>query len=98
MGISDVQAMIEQVEGLLKGEGLSERAEVAIEKLLNVVEALCADKKALADEVERLRKELEQKKKNKTTAKASEENDGDNDQETNSDHSLEQRRKSRKKQ
>jgi len=91
MGISDVQAMIEQVEGLLKGEGLSERAEVAIEKLLNVVEALCADKKALADEVERLRKELEQKKKNKTTAKASEENDGDNDQETNSDHSSEQR-------
>ena len=55
--------MIEQVEGLLKGEGLSERAEVAIEKLLNVVEALCADKKALADEVERLRKELKQKKK-----------------------------------
>ena len=98
MGISDVQAMIEQVEGLLKGEGLSERVEVAIEKLLNVVEALCADKKALADEVERLRKELEQKKKNKTTAKASEENDGDNDQETNSDHSSEQRRKSRKKQ
>ena len=65
MGTSDVKAIIEQVEQLLAEEELSKRAEFAIHKLLNVVEALSADKKSLADEVERLRKQLEQKKKSK---------------------------------
>ena len=62
MGTSDVKAIIEQVEQLLAEEELSERAEFAIHNLLNVVEALSADKKSLADEVERLRKQLEQKR------------------------------------
>ena len=65
MGTSDVKAIIEQVEQLLAEEELSERIELAIHKLLNVVEALSVDKKSLADEVERLRKQLEQKKKAK---------------------------------
>lgn len=39
-----------------------------MEKLLNIVEALSADKNELAEEVQRLRKQLEQNKKDKTTA------------------------------
>ena len=68
MGTSDVKAIIEQVEQLLAEEELSERTELAIHKLLNVVEALSADKNSLADEVERLRKQLKLKKKAKTTS------------------------------
>lgn len=85
MGTSDVQAIIEQVERLLAEVELSERVEVAIQNLLNVVEALSVDKKALADEVDRLRKQLEQKKKAKTT---SSEHPTDNH-----DHSSEKRRR-----
>jgi hypothetical protein len=75
---------------LLAEEELSERIDVAIQELLNVVEALSGDKKSLADEVERLRKQLEQKKKSKTTSSS------DQDDKTvnrNSDHSSEQRRR-----
>ena len=62
---SDVKSIIEKVEQLLAEEELSERTELAIQELLNVVEALCADKKSLADEIERLRKQLEAKRKPK---------------------------------
>ena len=97
MGTSDVKAIIEQVEQLLAEEELSKRAEFAIHKLLNVVEALSADKKSLADEGERLRKQLEQKKKSKTTS-SKDDNDTPSDHDsTSSDHSSEKRRKSRKK-
>ena len=97
MGTSDVKAIIEQVEQLLAEEELSKRAEFAIHKLLNVVEALSADKKSLADEVERLRKQLEQKKKSKTTS-SKDDNDTPSDHDsTSSDHSSEKRRKSGKK-
>jgi hypothetical protein len=99
MGTSDVKAIIEQVEQLLAEEELSERTELAIHKLLNVVEALSADKKSLVDEVERLRKQLEQKKKAKNTNnsnKDAQDSSGDNDS-SGSDHSSEKRRKSRKK-
>jgi len=65
---SDVKSIIEKVEQLLAEEELSERTELAIQELLNVVEALCADKKSPADEVERLRKQLEAKKKAKNTS------------------------------
>ena len=96
MGTSDVKAIIEQVEQLLAEEELSKRAEFAIHKLLNVVEALSADKKSLADEVERLRKQLEQKKKSKTTS-SKDDNDTPSDHDsTSSDHSSEKRRKSKK--
>ena len=89
MGTSDVQMIIAQVEKLLAEEALSERVEAAIQKLLNVVEALSVDKKSLADEVERLRKQLEQKKKAKTTSDSGE--DEANNQ--NPDHSSEKRRR-----
>jgi len=93
MGTSDVQAIIERVDQLLAEEELSERVEAAIQKLLNVVEALSADKKSLADEVERLRKQLEQKKKAKTTSNS----DKDDNQDANSDHSSEKRRRKLRK-
>ncbi len=96
MGISDVQAAIAEVELLLNAEELSDRIELAIEKLLNVVEALSADKKALADEVERLRKKLDEKKKNKTTAKGEDQPD-DDAQDSDSNHSSEKRRRKRRK-
>ena len=99
MGTSVVKTIIEQVEQLLAEEELSELTELAIHKLLNVVEALSADKKSLADEVERLRKQLEQKKKSKNTNNSNKDDQdpsGDDDS-GNSDHSSEKRRKSRKK-
>ncbi|MCH2516276.1 MAG: transposase [Dehalococcoidia bacterium] len=97
MGTSDVKAIIEQVEQLLAEEELSERAEFAIHNLLNVVEALSADKKSLADEVERLRKQLEQKKKSKNTSSKDDKAPLSDDDSTSSDHSSEKRRKSGKK-
>ena len=60
--------MAQEEELLTKAGELPAVAEQAVEKLLNVVEALSSDKKASADEVERLRKQLDQKKKAKTTA------------------------------
>ncbi len=94
MGTSDVQAIIAQVELLLGEEELSEHVELAIQQLLNVVEALSADKKSLADEVDRLRKQLEQKKKAKTTSNR--DSDDDNSK-SNSDHSSEKRRRKLRK-
>ena len=94
MGTPDVQAIIEHVEQLLAGQELSDRVEAAIQKLLNVVEALSADKKSLADEVERLRKQLEQKKKSKTTGNKDKDDQSDNQ---DSDHSSEKRRRKQRK-
>lgn len=90
MGAADVPTIIEQVELLLAEEILSERVEAAVQKLLNVVEALSADKQSLADEVERLRKQLEQKKKDKTTSGGK---GDDQQQKSGSDHSSEKRRR-----
>ena len=94
MGTSDVQAIIGQVEQLLAEEELSDRVEAAIQKLLNVVEALSADRKSLADEVERLRKQLEQKKKAKTKSNSDRDDHADNQ---NSDLSSEKRRRKLRK-
>ena len=91
MGTSDVKAIIEKVEQLLAEEELSDKIELAIQELLNVVEALSADKKSLVDEVERLRKQLEQKKKAKNIRhgnKADQDSSGDDDSGT-SNHASE---------
>ena len=98
MGTSDVKAIIEKVEQLLAEEELSDKIELAIQELLNVVEALSADKKSLVDEVERLRKQLEQKKKAKNTSNSKKDGQGPagDDDRGNSDHSSEKRRKSKK--
>ena len=94
MGTSDVRAIIEQVDQLLAEQELSEAVEAAIQKLLNVVEALSADKKSLADEVERLRKQLQEKKKAKTTSNS---DDASDNHHSNSDHSSEKRRRKLRK-
>ena len=99
MDTSGVKSVIEEVERLLAEEELSERTELAIEKLLDVVETLCSDKNSLADEVERLRKQLDQKKKAKNTSNRNQ--DGQDtpaeDERASSDHSSEKWRKARNK-
>ena len=85
-----MQSILKQVEELLAKAGeLPAVVERAVGQLLNVVEALSSDKKALIDEVERLRKQLEQKKQAKTTADTNDEDD----QKANSDHSSEKHRR-----
>ena len=79
--------------GFTKGSERIWRAQ----ELLNVVEALSADKKSLADEVERLRKQLEQKKKSKNTSSKDDKDTASDEDSTSSDHSSEKRRKSGKK-
>jgi chromosome segregation ATPase len=92
----NVERVLKQVEQLLAQAGaLPEAAEEAVEKLLNGVEALSADRKELADEVQRLRQQLEQKKKAKTTAETNQ--DGDQPSPNDSDHSSEKRRRRRDK-
>lgn len=93
----DVIEVLKQVEELLAKAGdLSHEAQTAVEKLLNVVEALSADKNELASEVQRLRKQLDQKKRAKTTAEGLQ--DGDPTPPTgSSDHSSEKHRRKRSK-
>ncbi len=93
MSTTDLRAMMEQVERLLAEEELSERAEAAVRMLLNAVERLSADNRSLADEAERLRNQLEQKKKGKTTGKPGGNDSRGNDEQAKSDHSSEARRK-----
>jgi len=94
MVTAEIQAMLEQVEQLLREGQLSERIEQAIKKLLNAIEALTADKKSLADEVDRLKAQLEQKKKAKTTANRP---GDDHNQIPPADHSTEKRRRKRER-
>ena len=99
MAWTRLRGLGQKVEQLLAEAELSERTELAIQELLNVVEAFCADKKSLADEVERLRKQLEAKKKAKNTSNRNKEDrdtPGDDDS-ANSNHSSEKRRKSSNK-
>jgi hypothetical protein len=92
----DVKTILKQVEQLLATAGtLPQEVQQAIEKLLNVVESLCADRQSLTDEVERLRRELDKKKKAKTTSQQNQD-DGKNHQD-DSNHSSEDRRKRDKK-
>ena len=91
MSECDVQTILKQVEELLAEAGqLPAVVELAVEKLLNVVETLCSDRKELADEVERLRERLDKKKKAKTTTGARKDDDSSQD---NSSHSSDKRRK-----
>ncbi|MEZ6089092.1 MAG: hypothetical protein R3C05_13905 [Pirellulaceae bacterium] len=90
MGVDEVQFVMQQVDDLLKQAGpLPEEAVVAIEKLLNVVEALSQDRREMDRELERLGKKLQEKKNAKTTQHTDASNsqdDGDSDH--SSQHSL----------
>lgn len=69
MKLAEVEQILKDVAELLgSGSELPDAFELAVSKLLNLVEALCSDKRELMNEVERLRKQLEDKKRGKTTA------------------------------
>jgi len=94
MSGSNVSTILKKVEDLLSQAGsLPAEAEQAIAKLLNVVEALSADRSELAREVERLRRQLELKKKPKTTDSTDQD---DHNTKNGSDHSSEKRRESKR--
>ena len=62
----EVQQILKEVEMLLGDqEGLPEPVEAAVNRLLNLVESLCKDIEGLKGEADRLRKLLEEKKRNK---------------------------------
>ena len=76
MSNSSVQEILQEIEERLATVGeLSAEVEASIRQLLNVVEALSSDKQSLVDEVKRLKQQLEQKKKSKTTAEPNEKDD-----------------------
>ena len=95
MSRAEIETILKQVEQLLAAAGtLPAEAEQAVEKLLNVVEALSSYSQGLAAEVERLRQELEKKKKAKTT---NQQNQDDKKPKDDSNHSSEKRRKGDKR-
>ena len=92
----NIKSILTQVEALLAQAGeLPTEAAEAVEKLLNVVEALSSNMQALTAEVERLRRDLEKKKKAKTTG---EQNQDDKRPKDDSIYSSEKRRTDDKKQ
>ncbi len=87
MAPSEVQSVLSRIDQHLAGVGtLDPVVEQAVEELLNVVEALSSDKQSLFDEVQRLKAQLQQKKKGKTT-------DNSDGSKSNSDHSSEKHRR-----
>ena len=93
MSAPEVQAVLLRIEQQLAGvDGLEPVVEQAVEELLNLVERLVSGQLALAQEVQRLQQQLEQKKKAKTTA-ATNEKDAPK---SNADHSSEKHRRQRR--
>ena len=91
----EIETILKQVERLLAAAGtLPAEAEQAVEKLLNIVEALNSYSQGLAAEVARLRQDLEKKKKAKTT---NQQNQDDKKPKDDSNHSSEKRRKGDKR-
>ena len=89
MSLSDVRDTLKRIEEQLAKVGdLDPHTAQAIEDLLNLVEHLVADQEALARKVQRLKQQLDSKKKAKTT------NTGDDDK-SNTDHSSEKHRRKR---
>ena len=83
MSLSDVRNILKRIEEqLARVADLDPHAEQAIEDLLNLVEHLVADQEALAQEVRRLKQQLDSKKKAKTTNSA-------HDDKPDTDHSSE---------
>ncbi|TFH29573.1 MAG: hypothetical protein E4H00_06700 [Myxococcales bacterium] len=90
MAPSEVETVLSRIEQQLAGVGvLDPVVEQAIEELLNLVERLASGQQALAHEVQRLKEQLQQKKKGKTTGK------GDGPKQA-TDHSSEEHRRKRR--
>jgi len=95
MSLSEVRDILKQIEDRLTAVDLGNPVvEQAVKDLLNLVEHLVASQHDLLQEVLRLKEQLEQKKKAKTTAKQNGDNDG-GDQKRGADHSSEKRRRKR---
>ena len=88
MSPSETQAVLKHIEEQLATEALSPVVQQALQDLLNLVEHLVADKQAALAEVQRLRQQLEDKKKAKTTASQT-------GGQANTNHSSEQPRRNR---
>jgi len=94
MSKRNVNSMIKEIELTLSGIGsLPPDVEKAIEKLLNIVEILSHDNQSLKEEVSRLGKQLDKKKRAKTTMGDQAHVDGS--QAKANGHSSEARRKRR---
>jgi len=91
MAPSEVQAVLSRIEQQLAGAGVLESVvEEAVQELLNLVERLVAGEQALTQEVERLKQQLQQKKKSKTTG-------NEDGTKAKADHSSEKHRRKRNK-
>jgi hypothetical protein len=92
MSAADVRNILNRVEGQLAMlVDLDPQAQQAIEDLLNLVEHLAADQEAFRQEVQRLKQQLDNKRRAKTT------NSADDDGRPDSDHSSEKHRRKRQK-
>jgi hypothetical protein len=90
MSAANVRDILNRIEEQLATVGdLDPQAQQAIEDLLNLVEHLVADQEALRQEVQRLKQQLDNKRRAKTTNAA---DDGKPD----SDHSSEKHRRKRR--
>ena len=90
MSLSDVREILKRIEEqLAMVADLDPQAEQAIGDLLNLVELLVADQEALLREVQRLKQQLDHKKRTKTT------NSVDDDK-PDTDHSSEKHRRKRR--
>ena len=88
MSPSETQAVLKRIEEQLATEAMSPVVQQALQALLNLVEHWVADQQAALAEVQRLRQQLEDKKKAKTTTSQA----GD---QPNTNHSSEQPRRNR---
>ncbi len=96
MSSLDTRTILSEIEGLLASAGdLPPEVELAVEKLLNVVEALSSDKQSLVDEVQRLKQQLDQKKKGKSQIRRGGSTGKDGGAGQNTDHSSEKHRRKR---
>jgi len=83
MGIVDIEMILKQAEERLARAGeLPSEAQQALEDLLNLVEHLVTDQATLRQEVQRLKQQLDSKRRAKTTHSA-------DDNKPDSDHSSE---------
>ena len=89
MGIVDIEMILKQAEERLARAGeLPSEAQQALEDLLNLVEHLVTDQATLRQEVQRLKQQLDNKRRAKTTHSA-------DDDKPDSDHSSEKHRRKR---
>jgi len=99
MSLSDVQAILKQVEAKLATVSvLVPVVEQAIQELLDLIERLVGDNQALLAKAQHLQQQLEQKKKAKTTASADNNDESDLDDgsdKKDTDHSSEDQRRKR---